>query len=281
MPFERIILGRTGREVTRLGLASSYGTDEAMVEEAVERGVNYLYWGALRTGRMGRGIRTAARRNREDLFIVAQCMARTPGGIAKVARKSLENLGIEYLDALLLGGRNRKPSPQLMEAALRLKEEGLVRFLALSSHNRRLFPELEKDGLIDIFHVRYNAAHRGAEREVFDRLPAEGGPGIVSFTNTRWGSLLAPANMPDGEPPPSAADCYRFVLSHPRVHVAVCGPNSPEQLREDLRCLEAGPMDDEELARMRRIGDHVYRHVSPVKAQLRSLRTIRLFSSSS
>ena len=60
MGFERITLGRTGLSVTRLGLAASYGTDEAMVEEAVERGVNYLWWGALRTKKMARGIRAVA-----------------------------------------------------------------------------------------------------------------------------------------------------------------------------------------------------------------------------
>jgi hypothetical protein len=65
MDFERVTLGRTGLSVTRLGLASSYGTDEAMVEEAVAHGVNYLYWGALRTGAMARGIRNAVRSNRK------------------------------------------------------------------------------------------------------------------------------------------------------------------------------------------------------------------------
>ncbi len=70
MGFERVALGRTGLSVTRLGVAASYGTDEAMVEAAVERGVNYLWWGALRTRKMARGIRAVARKNRDDLVIV-------------------------------------------------------------------------------------------------------------------------------------------------------------------------------------------------------------------
>jgi hypothetical protein len=74
--FERIILGRTGFSVTRLDIASSYGTDEAMVEEAVARGVNYLYWGALRTRRMAEGIKKVARKNRDDLIIVVHTIAR-------------------------------------------------------------------------------------------------------------------------------------------------------------------------------------------------------------
>lgn len=278
MGFDKVTLGRTGLSVSPIGIASSYGTNEAMVEAAVDRGVNYLYWGALRTKKMGRGIRNVVRTKRDDLVIVAHTTARHPPGLSKVVDKSLAQLGVDALDVLLLGWHNSKPSPRLMDHALKLKDEGRYRFLALSGHNRGLFPDLEKDRQIDIFHIRYNAAHRGAERQILDPLPERDGPGVVSFTNTRWGSLLKPANMPAGDSAPSAADCYRFVLTHPKVHVAVCGPNSMRQLKEDLEALELGPMREEELDRMRRIGDHVYRNVPLWKAQLSGIMTIRLRS---
>jgi hypothetical protein len=51
-----------------------------------------------------------------------------------------------------------------------------------------------------------------------------------------------------------------------------------EQLKEDLDALELGPMSEEELDRMRRIGDHVYKNVNPMKAQLMGMMTIRLRS---
>ncbi len=276
MGFDRVTLGRTGLSVSPIGIASSYGTNEAMVEEAVDRGVNYLYWGALRTKKMGRGIRNVVRRKRDDLIIVSHTTSRSPSTLSKVVQKSLRQLGIDCLDVLLLGWHNKKPDARLIDHVAKLKDDGLIRFSALSGHDRHLFPELEKDKQIDIFHVRYNAAHRGAEREILDHLPEQDGPGVVSFTNTRWGSLLKPANMPPGESPPSAADCYRFVLAHPKVQVAVCGPNSMEQLKEDLEALELGPMSEEELDRMRRIGDHVYKNVNPMKAQLSGIMTIRL-----
>jgi len=276
MGFQRVTLGRTGLSVSPIGIASSYGTNEAMVEEAVDRGVNYLYWGALRTKKMGRGIRNVVRRKRDDLVIVAHTTTRRPRTLSKVVQKSLGQLGVDHIDVLLLGWHNKRPDARLIDHVSKLKHDGLIRFSALSGHDRHLFPELEKDKLVDIFHVRYNAAHRGAEREILDHLPEQEGPGVVSFTNTRWGSLLKPANMPPGESPPSAADCYRFVLAHPKVHVAVCGPNSMEQLKEDLGALELGPMSEEELDRMRRIGDHVYKNVNPMKAQLSGIMTIRL-----
>jgi aryl-alcohol dehydrogenase-like predicted oxidoreductase len=276
MAFERVTLGRTGFSVTRLGIASSYGTDEVMVEEAVAHGVNYLYWGALRTRRMAEGIKRVARKKRDDLIIVLHTMARTVPSINRVVHKSMKRLGVDYIDVLLLGmgGYPQGPRSRLIEHAHTLKDDGVIRALAISSHHRLLFPRLEQEKHFDIFHVRYNAAHRGAEKEVFSGLPQSGGPGIVSFTNTRWGSLLNPANMPPGEPPLTAADCYRFALSHPHVHVAVCGPNSMKQLKEDLTALELGPMSKEELERMRRIGDYVYKRESPLKAQLKSIKSI-------
>jgi aryl-alcohol dehydrogenase-like predicted oxidoreductase len=268
MAFERVTLGRTGLSVTRLGIAASYGTDEAMVEEAVARGVNYLWWGALRTKKMARGIRAVARKGREDLVIVLHAVTRKPTGLTKLVEDSLTRLGLDHVDVLLLAAHGSKPDARLMEQAQGLREQGRVRFLGLSSHRRLLFPELESDKGIDVYHLRYNAAHRGAETEVFDRLPEQGGPGIVVFTSNRWGSLIDPARMPPGEPPPSPADCYRFVLSHPRVHVACCGPANAEQLKQNLACLEQGPMSAEELERMRRIGRHVYQTSSPWRAQL-------------
>jgi len=275
MSFERVVLGRTGLLVGRMGLGSSYGTTASMVEEAHERGVNYFYWGALRTEKMAEGIRTIARKKRDDMVIVVQNNATFKIGIEKVVINSLRRLGLEYFDILLLGWRNHRPNQKIIDTVLTLRDKGYFRFLAVSAHRREVFREYIREGLFDVFHLRYNAAHRGVEQEVFSALPEEGGPGIVSFTNTRWGGLINPKNMPSGKDIPTAADCYRFVLSHRAVHVAICGPNSMDQLRQDLFAMEQGPMSEKELIHMRCVGDHVHQHIPRFLDNLRGLRTIR------
>ena len=140
-----------------------------------------------------------------------------------------------------------------------MKKRGMFRFLALSSHNRRLFPKLAEEDIFDIFHIRYNAAHRGAESETFSYLEGDNRPGIVSYTATRWGQLLQEKNMLPGESAPTASDCYRFVLSHPAVDVCMTGPKNLQQMREALRTLDLGPLGGDELERMRKIGDHIRR----------------------
>ena len=121
-----------------------------------------------------------------------------------------------------------------------------------------LFPKLADQGIYDIFHIRYNAAHRGAEDEVFPHLPEEDRPGIVTYTATRWGQLLKPKKMPPGESPPKACDCYRFVITNPNVDVCMCGPKNDHEMKEALPILDLGPLDHEALQRMQRIGAHVH-----------------------
>jgi len=171
--------------------------------------------------------------------------------------KGLKQLGIDYSDVLMLGYHPKKPRNQVMDLGLHLKDLGVVKHLALSGHKRTLFPKL-MESPIDIFQVRYNAANSGAEQDVFPHVGGENRPGIISFTATRWGQLLKESKMPAGEKPLSARDCYRFVLSNPAVDLCMMGARNLEMMRENLMTLDSGPLSDQEMERIRRIGDHVY-----------------------
>jgi len=66
----RVQFGRTGRMVSRLGLASGYGVPTAAIEKAFhESGVNYFYLSLLERGHMVQAIRNLAA-HRDELFIV-------------------------------------------------------------------------------------------------------------------------------------------------------------------------------------------------------------------
>jgi predicted aldo/keto reductase-like oxidoreductase len=260
--------GQTGLRVSRLGIGSSFTGRPGFIEEAVEQGVNFLYWGSIRRPAFGRAIRNVARRNREALVLTVQSYTRVAALMAPSVEIALRRARVEYFDVLLLGMWNKPPGQRLIDAAERLKQQGKVRHLMLSTHNR---PSLDghfrrfeaKESPFDVFMLRYNAVHRGAERDVFPLLPATPGPGIVAYTATRWGHLVDPKKMPAGETPPPARDCYRFALSHPAVSMVLCGPSDREQMQEALRALDAGPLDADEMARMHRIGNHVYGKYKP------------------
>src|SRR5207302_4135447 len=59
------------------------------------------------------------------------------------------------------------------------QRDGRVRMLGLTSHQRPLAAEAARSGLLDMLMIRYNAAHRGAETEVFPVTDALGLPVVV------------------------------------------------------------------------------------------------------
>jgi len=259
---EPAILGRTGLKVGRLGIASGYGAPASAIEEAFERGSNYFTWGTVIKGynpQMREALKNiVAKGQRDRLVLAAITYAHNNFFTERKLRRGLKSAGLERADVLILGYFSRRVPRRLIDGALKLKDKGLVRFIGLSSHNRRLLGELGKEGEFDVLHFRYNAAHRGAEKDLFPLLGGERRPGTAAFTATRWGQLLNPKKMPPGEKPATAADCYRFVLSHPAVDVCMSGAKTVDQMRENLTVYEKGPMSEDELFRMRRIGDHVY-----------------------
>ncbi len=257
---EKRPLGRSGIEVGRLGVASGYGAPAAAFEEAFEKGCNYFYWGSFRRPNMGDAIKNiSAHGERDKLVVVVQVYNRVAGMMAASVESGLRKGNLDYADVLLLGWHNSLPSQSILDAAMKLKESGKVKFIAMSGHHRPAFPIVAEKGVFDIFHIRYNAAHRGAETEIFPKLAADDRPGIVTYTATCWRKLLKPGLMPPGEQTPRGSDCYRFVLSDPNVDVCMTGPKNREQMQEALTTLELGPLNDEEILRMQRIGDAVRR----------------------
>jgi len=260
---EPIILGRTGLKAGRLGIASGYGAPAVALEEAFERGCNYFTWGTFilgRSSKMREAIRHIVHNGHRDKLIIAMLSYAHQAFLTEhFFVKGLQDAGIEYADFLMLGSFSKHPPQKIIDGALRMKEKGLCRFIGLTSHNRKIFPELHNENIFDLFHVRYNAVHRGAETETFPFLQGESRPGVVAFTATCWGRLLKASKMPADEPPPSAVDCYRFVLSNPAVDVCLTGTKTIEQMRQNLAVLDSGPMMPEELARLRKIGMHMHK----------------------
>ncbi|MGK4003015.1 aldo/keto reductase [Sorangium sp. So ce1036] len=251
--WSSVRLNRSDLEVAPLGLASGYGVSGRDVERAFERGVNFFYWGSLRSADFGAALKRLGARDRARMKVVVQSYARWPSGIGKSLDKALRELGFDYADVLLLGWWNLPPRASILDAAAEVIRSGRARKLMISCHHRPTFPALARDPRVDLLMIRYNAAHPGAERDVFPHLPAER-PGIVTYTTTSWGQLLDRALVPQGERLPTATDCYRFVLSNPDVNACWAGPRDAGQLDQALAALDAGPMSEEELAWMRRVG---------------------------
>jgi predicted aldo/keto reductase-like oxidoreductase len=273
-PFLVTAAGAFGPPVCRLGLAS-YGRTAITPDDvlsAVGRGVNFLNWQGLAEAPSAGDAFTRAvaglGAERPSVVVCAQFGARTAADAANELRAGLGLLGTDYIDVLTLYYVERAEEwdeirgiggalPYLRDA----QRDGIVRRIGVTSHQRPLAAAMAASGVLDLVMVRYNAAHRGAEREVFPVTEPLGLP-VVAYTALRWGALLRPTpDDPPGFVVPRPVAWYRFVLQHSAVSVTLAAPQTRAELEEDLQVLDtAGPLGAAEYATLAAHGDRVRRH---------------------
>jgi aryl-alcohol dehydrogenase-like predicted oxidoreductase len=252
-----------GRRIFRLGLAVNYGIEGVDLEWAMTQGVNYVFW-TPSAKRVTQSLKAAIKRDRES-FVLA-CGPTTGyfgGGIRHACERLLKKLGTDYIDIFQIFwlGRMSAWTPSTIDALVSLRTSGKVRAIGVSIHDRQRAGKLVQDSPLDMFMIRYNAAHPGAESDIFPHL-AKRKPMIVAYTATRWRGLLKRPKDWRG-PVMTASDCYRFCLSNPHVDLVLTGPKNRRQLRENLSNLrEKGPLSEEENRWVREFGQIVHNRSS-------------------
>ena len=260
--FNSATLGRTGLPVCRLGLSASYRPGKKVIYRSIDEGINFFFGFGMDT-QMTSALRDAMGNDRNKFVIATGAYNYIWGyqNIRRTLEKRLRQFGTDYIDTyLFLGVMKEKEFPQrARDEMIRLRDEGKIRSIGMSCHDRKFAGKLAAEGALDVLMIRYNAAHRGAEREIFPHLQAHD-PGIVSYTATRWTYLLRrPKTWPKDGRIPDAGMCYRFVLSNPNVDVCLTAPTNEAQLLENIAAFRKGPLDEEELQYMREFGDAVHR----------------------
>ncbi|MBI5419692.1 MAG: aldo/keto reductase [Deltaproteobacteria bacterium] len=248
---------KLSRSLFRMGLSGSFGLDQAGCREALER-IQYVFWSPRMKG-LTLALRDALARDRERYVVSAgPLFGYFPGAVRRAAESALRTLGVDYLDVFQLYwlGKMSAFTGAVQEEMLKLREEGKVRALGVSIHDRPRAGKLAEASILDLLMIRYNAAHPGAEQEIFPHL-ADRRPAVIAYTATAWRRLLrAPRGWKDRVA--TAGDCYRFCLTNPHVDVVLAGPRSAAELRENLAALDKGPLSPEEMVFMRAFGHAVH-----------------------
>jgi len=265
--FTHVDLPHIGKRVLRLGIGGNYGMTTEDVHHASERGAGLWVW-SPRFKTVTPALKQILARDRERNVVAAFAMAFTGGMARRTVEKALRILGVDQIDILLLGwlGRTSVLSRGVQKAAQELVEEGKIRALGASIHDRARAGKLAQDSILDVFMLRYNAKHPGAEQDVFPHLHHRQ-PLVISYTATSWRQLLKPVGgieigpwpgPTQAEVPPLTPGlCYRFCLSSPHVHVVLTAPQNRAQLDQNLAALEAGPLGEAEDAWVREYGRKV------------------------
>lgn len=248
---------RLGKRLFRLGLSGTFGLDEAAATEALER-MQYVFWSPRMKG-LTAALRAAVRRDRERYAVSAgPLLGYTAGAVRRAAESALRALGTDYLDVLQLYwlGKMSAFTGPVQAELVKLRDERKVRAVGASIHDRPRAGRLAEDSVLDLLMVRYNAAHPGAEADIFPYL-ARRKPAVVAYTATAWRKLL---RRPKGwtSQVPTAGDCYRFCLASSHVDVVLSGPRTAEEVRANLAALDRGPLSPAELDFMRTFGRAVH-----------------------
>ena len=245
-----------------MGLSASYWPGKRTIHRALDAGVNYFFYFGFDL-QMVKTLREVLPGNR-DRFVLGTGAYNYIWGAQDIRRtleKRLRQLRTDYIDVFhFLGVMKPKEYTDGVRRDLEiLRGDPRVRAIAMSVHDRAFAGELARDGALDILMIRYNAAHRGAEQEIFPQLEPHG-VGVVSYTATRWRYLLRrPRGWPAHGRVPTAGLCYRFVLSNPHVNVCLTAPSNLAQLEENLASLQSGPLPEVDMQFMREFGDAVHK----------------------
>ncbi len=255
-------LGRTGLTVTRLGIGGAYCETPDGYRAALDCGVNYLDTArAYRDGDDERVVGQAIAGRRDQIVLATKSEKRDAAGARTELETSLRLLGTDYVDIWQIHYLNTEADREevlgpggAMEAAVRAREQGLIRYIGVTGHE---WPEIAKavdTGLFDTVLCWYNCAMKEPEQNVFLSAVAQE-TGVVIMNATRTDKLFA-----DDGPPPE--DFYRYVLGHPAVSLSLMGLRDLDRLRRVARALaervEMEPGQREQLeaygARMRAAG---------------------------
>ncbi len=264
--------GRTGKRVSLLGFGGLRFRDidrrdrcVEMIVEAARAGVNYFdtapgYFEGRGEQVFGEGFRELRR-----LGLPFYCATKTTAASQEEIRAEIEaqlaRLQVESIDfyhawylTSLQGWRERR-ARGLPRAFLRLKEEGLIGHICVSSHLiGGEIHELLEEGLFEGALIGYSAANFAFRQEAYQAVAARGlgcavmnplAGGVIPQNPQRFGFLRT-------RPEESVVEAaLHFLFAHPRISTVLVGCATVEELREAVRAVDSyrgiGPAEIERI----------------------------------
>lgn len=248
-------LGRTGEQVTIFGLGGegvlrTHGrTAEAVevVHRALDLGVNYVDSAPAYAGCLDY-LGEALVYRREEVFLASKTHDRTRDGSLRLLDETLARLRTPRLDLWQLHDlRARADLDRIfgergaLEALLRAREAGLVRYLGVTGHHDpQILAEAMRRFDFDTVLVAINAADRHRLSFIDAILPeaAARGTGVIAMKVYGGGTLVGPSGV-------SAKDALGYALALPGVSTAIIGCRTPAEVEENARVArEFAGLDD-------------------------------------
>ena len=284
-PMQRMILGRTGLEVYRLGFGGipiqrvSEADGVETVRHAVERGLDFIDTsraystserriglalkqagvgagrpggvgsGAAGSGAVGSGV--AGRR----VVLASKSHAKTADAMRAHLETSLKELQTDYIDIYKAHFVSNHAEYQTvispggaLEALIKARDEGLIGHIGLTSHNLEVLDRCLDDGLFDVIMVCFSFLEPQAREKIIPKA-LEKNIGVLAMKPFSGGVIE------------DALLALTYALGEPGVLV-LAGVESPVLFDENWRVFQEGAplneVEQEQIAELQRTYDKVF-----------------------
>lgn len=216
--MKRIILGRTGLRVTRLGFGGipiqRVNEDQAVetVRHALESGIDFIDTArAYTTSEVRIGL--ALKGIDKKIILASKSLSRKPKDLRKDLETSLKNLQRDYIDLYQCHYvKNEDDYQQIIsrggafETLLKAKQEGLIGHIGVSSHSLDLSDRILDDNIFETIMVCFSFLEPAAGLKVIPKA-IEKNVGVIAMKPFSGGVIDNPRLA------------LKYVLSQPKVLV--------------------------------------------------------------
>lgn len=255
-------LGKTGLKVPIVSMGVMRADNPSLVKAAMEKGLTHFdtangYQGGRNEKMLGDIWKDYPR----DSFIVATKVkpagmerrtgmpteSTTAEDFLKKFDESMSRLRLDYVDILYMHSVSSKEMVRhkdIVKAMKKLKKEGRVRFIGISTHTREVevINTMIEDGFWDVVLTRYNFNLSYLD-ELSDAIArgSAAGLGIVAMKTMAGGFFDRERTQAI-----NAKAALKWALNNPDIHTSIPGMTSFEMLDEDVEVMGNIEMTDQE-----------------------------------
>jgi len=238
-------LGKTGLKVSVIGFGGipiqrvSEAESAVIINRALEKGINFFDTARAYTDSEAK-LGAALGKQRKEVIIATKSMARSAEAMTADIKKSLETMGVDYIDLYQLHNvKDRRAFEQAfgpggaLEALKQAKKEGIVKHIGITGHIKDFLIEAIKTGELETVQFPFNAVETSGAGELLE-LARETGTGVIVMKPLAGGALR------------DADLALRFILEYP-VSTVIPGMDAPEQVDQNAAAGdEPRPLSDSE-----------------------------------
>lgn len=225
------VLGKTGLKVTTVGYGCMITSDPTVITRAVDMGINYFDSSrGYQHGQNERMVGAALGARRKDIVLSSKVDATDKAGALKELDTSLKELGTDHLDVWHLHGKDspKDISDELVDAEQTAKQQGKIRFTAVSTHQLPKVVDRIIETKLEIVTAAYNFTMDPSWGPAIEKLN-RAGVGLVAM-KVMAGGMRGRNPKPQMQRPNAPAAALKWVLKNPAIATTIPSMTDNDQL---------------------------------------------------